>query len=256
MKRITLCGLALSLLCACTSAAAAPDEADLSTLSNQKLGWGQGYHVNEKNQPLSCLEYNQKFGEHAAVFLTDKESLVLTFDEGYENGYTASILDTLKAKRVQAIFFVTYDYVSRNPELVARMIAEGHVVGNHTWSHPSLPDKSDADAAQEISRLHDYVQENFHYTMTLFRPPMGEFSERTLAITKRQGYTSVFWSFAYRDYDVDRQPDPDQALERITSAAHPGAIYLLHAVSKTNDAILGQVIDTLREKGYSFALLS
>ena len=220
------------------------------------MGWGQGYHCNDKNQPLSFLEYNQKYGEHAAVFLGEGENVVLTFDEGYENGYTASILDTLKEKKVQAIFFVTYDYVKRNPELVERMIAEGHTVGNHTWSHPSLPDKSNADAAAEITKLHAYVEEHFGYTMALFRPPMGEFSERTLEITKRQGYTSVFWSFAYRDYDVNDQPEPEKAFERVTSAVHPGAIYLLHAVSKTNDAILGRVIDAIREKGYAFTLLS
>ena len=254
MKRIFLCVLALILLGGCASATAAPDNG-LAALSNQKRGWGQGYHVNEKNQPLSCLEYNQKFGEHAAVFLTDREDILLTFDEGYENGYTASILDTLKEKKVRAVFFVTYDYVSRNADLVARMVAEGHVVGNHTWSHPSLPDKSAEEVAAEIGKLHDYVKEQFHYTMTLFRPPMGEFSERTLEVTKRQGYTSVFWSFAYRDYDVNNQPDPEQALTRITSAAHPGAIYLLHAVSQTNDAILGRVIDVLREQGYAFSTL-
>ena len=260
MKRTILCVLTLALLCACTSADAVEEEADPATLSNQKMGWGQGREVNDKNQPLSCLQYNQKYGQHAAVFLAEdlaeSNSVVLTFDEGYENGYTASILDTLKEKKVQAVFFVTYDYVHRNPELVERMIAEGHTLGNHTWSHPSLPDKSVAEAEAEITRLHEYVRENFHYPMTLFRPPMGEFSERTLAVTKRLGYTSVFWSFAYRDYDVNNQPEPEQALTRIIEAAHPGAVYLIHAVSRTNDAILGRVIDALRQQGYTFALLT
>lgn len=256
MKRILSACLLAALLCSCASATATEQPADLYQLSNKKTGWGQGYHCNEKNQPLSCLEYNRKYGEHAAVFLNEGKDVVLTFDEGYENGYTASILDTLKEKKVRAIFFVTYDYVKRNPGLVERMIAQGHTVGNHTWSHPSLPDKSVADVAEEIGKLHDYVKEHFGYTMTLFRPPMGEFSERTLEVTKRQGYTSVFWSFAYRDYAVDDQPEPEKAFERVTSAVHPGAIYLLHAVSETNDAILGRVIDAIREKGYSFVLLS
>lgn len=256
MKRSLLCFMMSALLCSCTVATAEQREVDLSALSNQKLGWGQGIHCNEKNQPLSCLEYNRKYGEHAAVFLNEGNGIALTFDEGYENGYTASILDTLKEKKVKAVFFVTYDYVHRNPELVERMIREGHVVGNHTWSHPSMPDKSAQDAVSEITKLHDYVQSHFQYTMTLFRPPMGEFSERTLEIAKRQGYKSIFWSFAYKDYDVNAQPEPAKAMERIVSAAHPGAIYLLHAVSETNSAILGDVIDALRQQGYSFILLT
>ena len=262
MKKSLIGLLLLALLCSCTSVSAqsAPgaktNAIDVSALSNQKMCWGQGYNCNEKNQPLSCVEYNQKYGEHAAVFLGHTNDIVLTFDEGYENGYTATILDTLKDKQVQAVFFVTYDYVKRNPELVTRMIEEGHVVGNHSWSHPSMPEKSSEDVVLEIKKLHDYVQENFGYTMTLFRAPKGEFSERTLEITKQLGYTSVFWSFAYYDYNVNDQPDLAKALTRVTQAAHPGAIYLLHAVSKTNNAILGSVIDSLRQQGYSFSLLT
>ncbi len=262
MKKSILALVLLALLCSCTSVSAqsAPEETtraiDVSDLSNQKMCWGQGYHCNEKNQPLSCVEYNQKYGKHAAVFLGDTNDIVLTFDEGYENGYTATILDTLRDKEVKAVFFVTYDYVKRNPELVARMIAEGHTVGNHTWSHPSMPDKTSEDVVLEIRKLHEYVEEHFGYTMTLLRPPKGEFSERTLEIAKQLGYTSVFWSFAYYDYNVNDQPDVSKALTRITQAAHPGGIYLLHAVSKTNNAILGTAIDALRQQGYSFSLLT
>lgn len=116
-----------------------------------------------------------------------------------------------------------------------------------------MPEKSTADAVEEITKLHDYIEENFNYSMTLFRAPRGEFSERTLELTKAVGYTSVFWSFAYYDYNVNDQPDNATALKRITSAAHEGAIYLLHAVSKTNTEILPDVIDTLRECGYTFS---
>lgn len=266
MNKKFLCLLILPFLCSCTTStdkkSVLPNTAVTAnenysyadSLSNKKMCWGQGYNCNEKNQPISCVEYNAKYGKYSAKFLSENsKSIALTFDEGYENGYTAQILDVLKDKKVKAVFFVTYDYVSRNPELVQRMIDEGHVVGNHTWSHPSMPEKSTADAVEEITKLHDYIEENFNYSMTLFRAPRGEFSERTLELTKAVGYTSVFWSFAYYDYNVNDQPDNATALKRITSAAHEGAIYLLHAVSKTNTEILPDVIDTLRECGYTFS---
>lgn len=262
MKKLSLSILICIMLCSCTaqSVARSPDaqaaanpNTDYSSFSNQKMCWGQGYNCNDQDQPLSCLDYNQKYGMHNAVFLSEKDSICLTFDEGYENGYTASILDTLKQKKVKAVFFVTYDYVSRNPELVQRMIDEGHVVGNHSWSHPSMPDLSADEQAEQITKLHDYVKEQFGYTMTLFRTPKGEFSERSLEVAKGLGYTSVFWSFAYYDYNVNDQPDTQKAYNRVTQAAHKGAVYLLHAVSKTNDAILGDVIDELKQQGYSFS---
>ena len=235
---------------------------DIDSLSNKKMCWGQGYNVNSENQPLSCVEYNEKFGKFGGMFLngsgkkTGGKNIVLTFDEGYENGFTSAILDTLKKKKVAAVFFVTYDYVKKNPDLVKRMIAEGHTVGNHSWSHPSMPDLSKDQAKAEISKLHDFVKEQFGYSMKYFRPPMGEFSERTLAIASELGYKSVLWSFAYKDYDVNNQPDRSAAMKRITSSAHSDAIYLLHAVSKTNTVILGDVIDNLREQGYKFSLLT
>lgn len=263
MKKIFFAVLILALLCSCTARgsflsgdtkAVANQSADFSAFSNQKMCWGQGYNCNDQNQPLSCLDYNEKYGQHGAVFLSDNESIFLTFDEGYENGYTDSILDTLKRKNVKAVFFVTYDYVASNPKLVQRMIDEGHVVGNHSWGHPSMPDLTAEQQAEQIAKLHDYVKENFNYTMTLFRAPKGEFSERSLEVTKSLGYTSVFWSFAYYDYNVNDQPTLQKAYDRVTKAAHNGAIYLLHAVSKTNDAILGDVIDELKNQGYSFSV--
>ncbi len=156
----------------------------------------------------------------------------------------------LKEKNVRAVFFVTYDYAKDNPELVERMIAEGHTVGNHTMSHPSLPDCSDEELREELCRLHDFIKERFGYEMYVMRPPRGEFSERVLSFAKELGYTTVLWSFAYYDWSAEQQPDPRQAFEKITSKTHPGAIYLLHAVSKTNTEILGSVIDNWRESGY------
>lgn len=229
-----------------------PVGGELAAWSNEKISWGQDLPRNEKNQPRRCLTFQEKYGRFDALFLNGGSGVALTFDEGYANDTTAAILDTLREKGVKATFFITYEFARTCPALVRRMIDEGHTVGNHSWTHPSLPTKSIEEAEAEITRLHDYVKENFGYEMSLFRPPYGEFSERTLEMTRRLGYRSVFWSFAYLDYDLSNQPEPQQARERILDAAHEGAIYLLHAASPTNAAVLGDVIDGLREKGLSF----
>ncbi len=229
----------------------------LSCLDNTKKCWGQGKNVDETNRPTGCLQYQGLYGDYDAYFIGEQEkNIYLTFDEGYENGYTSQILDTLKEKEVSAVFFVTYDYCDRNPDLVKRMIQEGHVVGNHSWSHPSMPTIDVEEAADEILKLHDYVKENFSYEMTLFRPPMGEFSEQTLALTQQLGYKSVFWSYAYEDWDPDNQMGAEAAFEKTTAAEHEGAIYLLHAVSKDNAEILGDLIDDMRANGYTLKALA
>lgn len=223
---------------------------DFDILSNKNITWGPGKTV-DGIRPSEPSGLQQKYGQYNAAFIgEDVKKVYLTFDEGYENGFSPKILDTLKEKQVSAVFFVTYDFVQKEPELVQRMIDEGHVVGNHTKKHPVMPDVSTERCQEEIQFLHDYVKENFHYEMTLFRPPTGAFSERTLAITQSLGYQSVFWSFAYSDWDVKKQMEPAKALEKITSSAHNGCIYLLHAVSETNAQILGQVIDKLRDNGF------
>ena len=226
---------------------------NLASLDNTCIGWGVG-KTEMGRRPSYAEGCNQKYKEYDALFVgEDNKKVYMTFDEGYENGYTAPILDTLKEKGVKAVFFVTYDYVKRNPELVKRMIAEGHSVGNHSWSHPSMPSKSIEDAEQEIKKLHDYVKNEFNYEMTLFRFPMGEYSTRALAICKNCGYKSVFWSFAYVDWKTDAQPPAAEALKKAAAGAHNGAIYLLHAVSSTNNAILGQLIDNVEAQGYTWS---
>lgn len=222
--------------------------------NTKKQAWGQGNNVNDKNQPESTLQYNDKYKDLDAYYIgTDESKVYITFDEGYENGYTGKMLDILKEKGVSAVFFCTYDYIKDNPDLIRRMIDEGHIVGNHTWKHPSMPTVSPDRAREEIMKLHNYVKENFDYEMTLFRFPMGEFSEQTLAIVKDCGYKSIFWSFAYADWDPDKQMDPEAAFKKISGKAHGGAIYLLHAVSKTNTEILGRVIDDIRSKGLTIS---
>ena len=229
---------------------------EFANLSNKKICWGQGNNVNDKNQPISCEQFNAKYGKYDTLFIDSKENnICLTFDEGYENGYTAPILDTLKDKEVKAIFFVTYDYCKRNPDLIRRMIDEGHTVGNHTWGHYSMPGLTVEKMESEIKKLHDYVQDNFGYEMTLFRPPMGEFSERSLAVTQSLGYKTLLWSFAYYDYDVNKQPSAQTAMSKITKAKHSGGIFLLHAVSSANSTVLGDVIDEFRSSGYTLDVI-
>lgn len=226
-----------------------------SALGGKKIQYGQGVNVDEYNRPVDAVMMQEKYGKQGGVFIGENEKKIyLTFDEGYENGFTPAILDTLKEKGAKAVFFVTYDYVKRNEELIVRMLNEGHEVGNHTWTHPSLPDCTSEKAHDEISKLHDYVKEHFDYDMKLMRPPMGEFSEETLEIASKLGYKTMLWSFAHVDWDVNNQPSEEKAYSVITEKTHNGAVYLLHAVSSANTAVLGRVIDYWRAEGYELAL--
>lgn len=239
------------------STASVSSLASLESLDNTKQGWGQGKRVDQDGRPISCTDFQNKYGKYNAVFIKgNTKKIVLTFDEGYENGYTAKILDCLKEKHVPAVFFVTYDYAKRNAGLVQRMIDEGHVVGNHNYSHKSMPTLSLSKASDEVTDLHDYVKENFQYTMTLFRPPMGEFSERTIALAQSLNYKSVFWSFAYVDWDPKKQMGNEKAYQKLVDGLHPGAIYLLHAVSKDNAEVLGSFIEQAEKQGYKFEKIS
>lgn len=232
-------------------------EQERTQLSNNTVGWGQGVEVNDKNQPTGALYGMEKYGRLGGYFILPEAGNIvyLTYDLGYENGYTAPVLDALKEKGVKGVFFVTMDYVKSAPELVQRIIDEGHVLGNHSVHHPSMPSCTAEEAEQEIMGLHEYVKENFGYEMTLFRFPRGEFSEKTLVQARDLGYASVFWSYAYVDWKTDAQPDVAASLQKLTGAAHPGAIYLLHTVSSTNAALMGDLIDNLQAAGYTIGLL-
>ncbi len=238
----------------------------LLALENENKGYGPGL-ASGGNPPGGAVSYQEKYGEYGAYFYhPDSESIFLTFDCGYEYSYkdqngktirvTEQILDVLKEKNVKAVFFVTMYYCTSNPDLVQRMVDEGHAVGNHTNNHKNLPSLSLEDMQYEVMSLHDYVKEHFGYTMSLLRPPEGAFSTRTLAYARNLGYTSVDWSVAHVDWDPKSQPDPAKSLSALLSRSHPGAIYLLHAVSTTNASILGDLIDGLRSQGYSLELLT
>ena len=224
----------------------------LENFSNEKIIWGPGRADNHQ-RPADPVSLQEKYGELDGQFIMSDEKFVcLTFDEGYENGYTPTILDTLKEKNVKAIFFVTYDFAKDNKKLIERMIDEGHVIGNHTYRHYTLDEVDEQTAAEEIEFLDKYMKENFRYRMTLFRFPKGEFSEKTLKLANELGYKSIFWSFAYADWDTENPGNPDEAFKEITEHTHNGEIMLLHAVSQTNAKILGDVIDEVRNQGYEF----
>jgi peptidoglycan-N-acetylmuramic acid deacetylase len=201
---------------------------------------------------------NQKvLEENGGICLGNKEkkNIYLTFDEGYEAGYTSQILNILKENDVKATFFITAHYVNTQPDLVQQMIDDGHIVGNHTVNHKSMPDLTEEQVNSEVMDLHTTVFEKFGYEMKYIRPPKGEFSEKTLQITNQLGYKNVMWSFAYEDWNEEKQPDEASAKKKIIDNLHNGEIMLLHGNSKTNTNILDSIIKEAKAMGYEFKSL-
>lgn len=179
--------------------------------------------------------------------------MYLTFDCGYDNGYTEKMLDILKAHKAKACFFVTQTYIRDNIDLVKRMKKEGHLVGNHTITHPDLTKADIKKMKHEVKGCEKYMKEATGYPMDLyFRPPKGEYNEKVLQIAKDLGYKTVFWSMAYLDYDVNNQPGTAYVVEHFKKYHHPGAIPLLHNVSKSNAEALEEVITYLEGENYKF----
>lgn len=214
--------------------------------------------VNGKLPSIDQEGFKELLKKHGAVFMGDpaKKELYLTFDNGYENGYTSGILDTLKAKKVPATFFVTGQYVKTQAELLKRMTAEGHIIGNHSWSHPDVSAISEEKLAEELNRVKTEVAKiTGQQEMKYLRTPRGIFNERSLAVSKKLGYTNVFWSLAYMDWNVKAQRGAQHAYEKVTAQLHPGAVMLLHSVSRDNAEALGRIIDEARRQGYEFKSL-
>ncbi len=229
---------------------------DTDSLPNDNYGWG---FVKKKGAfPEFTKGQMEMMAKYNCIYLGDSEEkvLYLTFDEGYENGYTGAILDTLKEKGVPAAFFITGPYLTKNYDLIKRMIDEGHTVGNHTVNHPNMPSKGTASAMQEeILSLDRQFYETFGSHMTYFRPPEGAYSERSLSATNALGYRTVLWSFAYKDWETDNQKGADYAFDSVIPYLHPGCVLLLHAVSSDNTEALGRIIDEARSQGYTFKSL-
>lgn len=182
--------------------------------------------------------------------------LYLTFDCGYENGYTFDVLDTLKEKNVSAAFFCTLDHIKAEPELIARMIKEGHIVGNHSTKHPNFSKIDRTRMAEEIQTVENHLRSEFGYSSPYFRFPEGTYTDSALDLVQSLGYKSVFWSLAYSDWDTSAQKGADYAYQKVTSRLHPGAIILLHSVSADNAAALGDIIDYALSQGYVFKPLT
>lgn len=225
----------------------------------EAIGWyfipNQSHQVPRVNESLPF-----HLSDYDAYYVGSTDAVVfLTFDEGYENGGTSQILDILKQNRIPAAFFVTRSYILSNPDLVARMAAEGHMVCNHSDTHPSMPALTgDPEKFKgEITGTADSFRELTGLEMPhFFRPPQGQYSEKSLQMTAELGYKTIFWSFAYKDWVTDAQPDPEEAYQRIIGGTHNGGIILLHAVSTTNVQILDRTIKGIQSQGYRFASLS
>lgn len=220
-----------------------------------KIGWG--LKKVENSQPEVPQSWQELLKKYNGYYLgnTTKKVMYLTFDEGYENGYTSQILDVLKKTETPAAFFVTGPYIKTETELVKRMTNEGHIVGNHTVNHPSMPDIGEEEIKKELSELDEMYFNATKKHMTYMRPPRGEFSEKSLAVTNEMGYKSIFWSVAYADWDVNSQKGTDYAIQQVTKQFHNGAIILLHAVSADNANALEQIINTAKQQGYTFLSL-
>lgn len=213
---------------------------------------------NENHQTPEVSDYIDlsKYDAYYVNPKCKKKKIFLTFDCGYENGFTPKILDVLKKQKIVAAFFVTKPFIREGRELVRRMKKEGHIVGNHTVHHKSMPTLSDRDNKQEIIDCAEYCKEATGYEMDHFiRPPMGEYNEKTLKLTKSMGYKTIFWSMAYVDFDVNKQPGKQYVVEHFKKYTHNGAIPLMHNVSQSNAEALDEVITNLKKEGYQFESL-
>ena len=226
-------------------------------------GGADGFYVKrnaEHRQPTLDAEYSY-IEQYDAYYVDrrhgdecDERVLYLTFDAGYENGNIERILDTLKAENVPAAFFVLENLITRNTALVRRMRDEGHLVCNHTMHHRDMSKIEDPTAfAEELSALERLYSEKIGGEMPKFyRPPEGRFSKENLKMAQSLGYKTVFWSFAYADWDNKKQPSEEYAIKKILDNTHNGAIILLHPTSATNAKILPRLIGEWRKMGYRF----
>ncbi|MGG1573268.1 delta-lactam-biosynthetic de-N-acetylase [Fictibacillus sp. NRS-1165] len=225
--------------------------------SNTRYEWYFQKRGNEM-PPTTDQRYLQLLKKYDGLFLGDpkRKDIYLTFDNGYEHGFTDDVLDTLKSRKVPAAFFVTGHFINTHPDLIKRMANEGHTVGNHTNHHPDMTTISEQRMKEELTAVKEkYTQITGKQEMHYLRPPRGVFSERSIAISKQLGYTHVFWSLAFVDWQVDRQQGWQYSYNHIMKQIHPGCILLLHTVSRDNAEALGKAIDDLKKRGYTFKSL-
>ena len=220
----------------------------------QSTGWGLSFQEEGKrpagNASIDDLkQYNAYYASD-----TDQKIIYLTFDAGYENGNTPAILDALKKHQAPAVFFVVGNFIKDNPDLIRRILADDHIIGNHTMTHPDLPQISSMDAVQkELQDVEELYTSLTGEAMTKFyRPPRGIYSTENLSMAKELGYSTFFWSLAYVDWIQDQQPSREEAFQKLLTRIHPGAIVLLHNTSSTNAEILDELLTKWEEMGYEF----
>ena len=216
--------------------------------------WGLSFH--HSGQAPAGPSDSKQLALYDAAYTgsTEEPVLYLTFDAGYENGYTAQILDTLKKHDVKAAFFLVGNYLQKNADLVRRMVNEGHIVGNHTMTHPDMSAITDKAAFQkELEDLETlFRQVTGKELPKYYRPPQGIYSEENLKMAKELGYHTVFWSLAYKDWDNTKQPGAEYALGKLIPRTHNGAVILLHSTSQTNAEVLDELLTQWKANGYRF----
>lgn len=220
--------------------------------------WGLSFRT--EGQPPVGPANSATLSRYDGAYLgdTSEKVLYLTFDAGYENGCTAQILDILKKHQVKAAFFLVGNYLQQNRDLVRRMVSEGHIVGNHTMHHPDMSKISEKSAFQkELADLEKlYLEITGQEMPKYYRPPQGLYSEDNLAMAKELGYKTVFWSLAYVDWNNDSQPTAEYAFSKLLPRTHNGAVVLLHSTSKTNAAILDELLTKWKTMGYTFGTVA
>ncbi len=219
--------------------------------------WGLGF--TKEGQPPTGNATPEQLKEYDSYYIGDttKKTIYLTFDAGFENGNTGVILDALKKHNVKATFFLVGNYIKTSPDLVKRMVEEGHIVGNHTNSHPDMSSISSKEAFQkELNSLETLYESTTGQKMQkYYRPPQGKYSVENLKMAKDMGYKTIFWSLAYVDWYQDKQPTKEQAFKKLLGRIHPGAVVLLHSTSKTNGDILDELLTKWEDMGYTFGTL-
>lgn len=225
--------------------------------SNSPHSWG--FKKGNNGMPAEAGNvYDAMILKYGSLYKGDpsKKDIYLTFDNGYENGFTEKVLDVLKKQHVPATFFVTGHYLNSAPDLVKRMVKEGHIVGNHSWHHPDMTRITNEKIRDELEMVREKTEQlTGQKTMNYLRPPRGVFSERSMAVAKEEGYLHIFWSLAFKDWEVDRQKGAQYSYDQVMKQIHPGAILLLHTVSKDNADALELIIKDLKKQGYRFKSL-
>ena len=232
----------------------------VSVFASSALSTGSwGLSFRQEGAPPIGNAGKDQLRQYQAAYIgnTNEKVLYLTFDAGYENGCTAKILDTLKEKQVPAAFFLVGNYIRQSPDLVRRMVAEGHTVGNHTMHHYDMSRLSDKAAfSKELTDLEALYKETVGQELPkYYRPPQGIYSEENLKMAQELGYKTLFWSLAYVDWNNDAQPTKEAAFAKLLPRTHNGAVVLLHSTSTTNAEILGELIDKWKAMGYRFGTL-